>query len=157
MRVGDYSANARYTRKRIDFNVFDDIGEGHKIHAASFTASPVKRQSSVDSWPAFDTSDSGSCFGDSALLKNPTLTIRRGPSMLSGMGPRNPSVIGGGTFSRAGARSTAMKFPAAPSSFPKVPTASVSRGFGPPVSVVPEDIESDVGANNTPITIRQAS
>ena len=136
VKVGEYSAKTKYVRKRIDYNVFDEVGHGHQIHAASFSTSPFQRQSSVDSFPAFDGGDP-----DTVSITKSLLTIQRRPSL-----SKSSSVLSyrDGTLSRAGTRSTAMKFPAPPSSFPKAPTTGA-----PSFPAVLESPVSDAGSSIT--------
>lgn len=48
VKVGDFTIPNKYKRKRIDFNMFDHIGHGHKIHEASFGNNSVEHSGFIN-------------------------------------------------------------------------------------------------------------
>ena len=117
----DNATQTKYVRRKIDFNVFDGIGEAPKIHATSL-------ENSADLNAPIDYPDSISIGSRNTLIVPQRPILNRRTSTLSKSG----SV---GTMSRV---SRLSSFPTAPKSFPKAPIARVIR-----CSVVPESPDSD--------------
>jgi hypothetical protein len=119
VREGDFMANPKYVRKRIDFNLFDDIGHGHKIHATSFNMNPeLERQQSIVGG-SYDGADMDSTTG-SGLSLGRRSSFSKGSNYLSlGRGGK-PS--DGRVISKR-ATASPMRFPTVPSTFPRAPSA----------------------------------
>ena len=116
VRVGEFTANTKYVRKRIDFNVFDDVGHGHKIHATAFNM--MERQVSIDINEPYKEPDTVSNDG-SSITNNSTLGRRRSSVTSTYVKRPNYLTLGKGMEKRA--TTAGMKFPAVPSAFPKAP------------------------------------
>ena len=138
-------ANPKYVRKRIDFNLFDDIGHGHKIHAAAFNIYPE-----LNRHPSSGTNDTSK---DLDVVSTTGSEV----SALSTLGRRRSSSFGKGavrnsnymSLSKARASASVMKFPSIPSAFPKVPT-KVSFPVAPesPTLSTISDVPSELSQND---------
>ena len=126
--------NTKYVRKRVDFNLFDDIGHGHKIHATLFNMIPpeMERQTSIgggggsyDMYPSFDVDSIG---GSEYSAKGSTLGRRRSSF---GKNSNYMSIGGRGANKRGTTSGSSNRFPTLPTAFPKAPS---NRSF----PVVPE-------------------
>ena len=120
VREGEFMANPKYVRKRIDFNLFDDIGHGHKIHATSFNMNPeLERQQSITGGN-FDGADMDSTTG-SGLSLGRRSSFTKGSNYLSlGRGGKPNDVR---VTSNKRATASPMRFPTVPSTFPRAPSA----------------------------------
>ena len=80
VRNGEFTLNTRYVRKRIDFNIFDDIGHGHKIHKALFDRIPsLDRQLSTeidDPFQELDRMSAGSSNANYPTLRRRSSVIK---------------------------------------------------------------------------------
>ena len=123
MRVGEFTANTKYARKRVDFNIFDDIGHGHKIHATSFGMNPsMERQQSLDANNgSVNDLDLDSNDGSVSLIMS---SGGRRRSSVATSTLKRPSYIPGSKGIDKRATASPMKFPAVPSAFPKAPTGA---------------------------------
>ena len=120
VREGEFMANPKYVRKRIDFNLFDDIGHGHKIHATSFNMNPeFERQPSI-SVGSYDSSDLDSTTGSGMSLARRS-SFTKGSNYLS-LG-RGGKASDGRVISNKRATASPMRFPTVPSTFPRAPSA----------------------------------
>ena len=155
----DFVINTKYVRKRIDFNLFDDVGHGHKIHATLFNMIPpgLERQSSIigsggnfENYKDFDTE---SFAGSEHSAKGSTLE-RRSLSLKTS----NYTSIGRGGNTKI--RKTAVpsnRFPTLPTAFPKAPSGtsfpmvpespSASDTSRTPSEVYPDPISGEQGNN----------
>ena len=122
VRNGEFTLNTRYVRKRIDFNIFDDIGHGHKIHKALFDMIPsLDRQLSTevdDPFQELDRMSAGSSNANYPTLRRRSSVIKR-PNYLT---------TGRSVDIRA-STSTTVKFPAMPTAFPTAPTSGGRISF----------------------------
>ena len=118
--------NTKYVRKRIDFNLFDDIGHGHKIHATLFNMIPpeMERQTSIGGGGNFDNYrdfDVESTTGSEFSTKGSTLGRRRSSF---GKNSNYLSIGSRGASKRATAAGSSNRFPTLPTAFPKAPSGT---------------------------------
>ena len=117
----DFVVNTKYVRKRVDFNLFDDIGHGHKIHATLFNMIPpeMERQTSIGgNFDNYRDLDVESTTGSEFSTKGSTLNRR------SSFG-KNANYLSIGRRSKGGtAAGSSMRFPTLPTAFPKAPSGS---------------------------------
>ena len=126
MFLDDNSTQTKYVRRKIDFNIFDGIGEAPKIHAASL-------ENSTDLNAPIDYPDTISIGSRNTLMVPQRPILSRRTSTLS----KTASM---GTMSRV---SRLSNFPTAPKSFPKAPLAAKYSNPATRCSVVPESPGSD--------------
>ena len=122
----DFVVNTKYVRKRIDFNLFDDIGHGHKIHATLFNMIPpaLERQSSIVGGGAnfenYKDFDAESSVGSEYSAKGSTLGSRSSIGKMNNYTSRGSR---GNPKSRISA-GPSNRFPTLPKAFPKAPSVS---------------------------------
>ena len=99
--------------------MFDDIGHGHRIHAASFgMIDGMERQKSVDFKDLPDPD------GDSNEGLPIPKQVGRRASIVTGTMKRGSTYVGGVRGNDKRATQAPMSFPTAPSAFPKSPKGS---------------------------------